>query len=154
MWPFKKKVTKPRDPAPCGYDETHYEWEDDGWSCPLCAAQEEKRKAEAELKRKAKVSAAAIREELLPEFEKLAEAMEETMKKVIAANTPATARAINRELKSRGIAAEVHQNRDYVYFSGPATERWVDSAVYVSRIADLTLEDWMREFDALNSQQR
>ncbi len=43
MWPFDKKVVKPvivtRPMPECG-DLEHYEWVDEGWRCPICAANE------------------------------------------------------------------------------------------------------------------
>lgn len=40
----KKKPEIERPAPPCG-DSEHYYWTDDGWPCPVCYSQRERRKA-------------------------------------------------------------------------------------------------------------
>jgi hypothetical protein len=58
IWPFKKRepvipfseFVKTLDPAPCGKQEEHYEWElGGGMPCPICVSIEKRKQKDAEL---------------------------------------------------------------------------------------------------------
>lgn len=64
MWPFKRKEKEAqataRKPSPCGDDEAHYRWKDDGWPCPRCVAIKKQRDREADEDRLARKIATQV----------------------------------------------------------------------------------------------
>lgn len=60
-----------------------------------------------------------------------------------------TLRQVNAAIQARGIAAELVKDRDYFWFFGDAVEHAYSTSVYVYRLNDLTLAEWMRELDAI-----
>ena len=55
---------------------------------------------------------------------------------------------VNRELKAQGITIRLRAGRGYYYFDGDAL-RWPSSSVYVYSASDLSVAQWLNEFDAL-----
>lgn len=58
---------------------------------------------------------------------------------------------VNRELKRRGHAERLKAGKDYYFFYDGGTNRWPQSGVYVYRAAELTVEEWLREYDRLKA---
>jgi hypothetical protein len=62
---------------------------------------------------------------------------------------------INHELTKRGHDAHLEKGAGYFYFHSGEAADWLDAAVRVRKINDLTLKQWMEEFarlKALNAQ--
>lgn len=62
---------------------------------------------------------------------------------------PITLAKVNAELASRGIRALLTNGDGYFYFRGGETADWLDKTVQVKRINDLTLEQWVAEYQRL-----
>ena len=56
--------------------------------------------------------------------------------------------AVNRALKLRGERARLRAGRGYYYFDGDGLA-WQSSSVYVNRAAELSVAEWLAEFEAL-----
>ena len=56
---------------------------------------------------------------------------------------------VNRALVAVGIQAELFRGQDYFYFQGPDVECSPRSIVYVPRLGDLSLADWVEEAQTL-----
>lgn len=54
-------------------------------------------------------------------------------------------KTVNKALKKAGIDAELFRGQDYFYFVGPDVENSPRSIVYVPRLTDLSLADWVEE---------
>lgn len=68
MWPKSKKVkSEDRPEPPCGDKNEHYRWEDDGWPCPLCRAEDRKRELQQKEERLATLIAQKVLEGLRKE---------------------------------------------------------------------------------------
>jgi hypothetical protein len=60
-----------------------------------------------------------------------------------------TRKAINDALRARGRDESLYPGDGYFYFGGGDAVDWLSSSVMVKRISDLTLDQWLREFDSL-----
>jgi hypothetical protein len=60
-----------------------------------------------------------------------------------------TRKMVNGALRSRGRDESLREGDGYFYFGGGEAVNWLTSSVMVRRISDLTLEQWLREFDSL-----
>jgi hypothetical protein len=60
-----------------------------------------------------------------------------------------TRKMVNDALRSRGRDESLREGDGYFYFGGGEAVNWLTSSVMVRRISDLTLEQWLREFDSL-----
>jgi len=58
---------------------------------------------------------------------------------------------VNRELRKRGHAERLKRGKDYYFFYDGGTSRWPVSGVYVYRAAELSLEEWMRQYEQLKA---
>lgn len=58
---------------------------------------------------------------------------------------------VNRALEAAGIQAELFRGQDYFYFVGPDVENSPRSIVYVPRLSDLSLADWVEESQTLKA---
>jgi hypothetical protein len=56
---------------------------------------------------------------------------------------------VNDALRARGRDQSLRQVEGYFYFGGGKAVNWLTSSVMVRRISDLTLEQWLKEFDSL-----
>ena len=61
---------------------------------------------------------------------------------------------VNAELARRGIEATLVNARGYFYFKGPEPSGWLDRTVRVKRICELTLQQWVGEYDRLRKMNR
>ena len=52
-------------------------------------------------------------------------------------------RTVNKTLSQYGIKAKLYNNRSYFYFWGDDVEAAPTTSVYVPRLNDLTLDQWM-----------
>jgi hypothetical protein len=60
---------------------------------------------------------------------------------------------VNAALKARGEEPRLRAGRGYYYFDGPAIA-WPSSSVYIYRADDLTLDQWLAEYDNLKGHAR
>jgi hypothetical protein len=54
-------------------------------------------------------------------------------------------RAVNRALAKEGIRGEINRGKGYFYFTGDDLENSSIGGVYVYRLNQLTLEQWLEE---------
>lgn len=57
-----------------------------------------------------------------------------------------TLKAVNLALIKSGASEELVKGKDYFYFSGGDTPEWDGTIVYVPRLNDLTLDEWVDEW--------
>ena len=60
-----------------------------------------------------------------------------------------TRKAINDALRARGRDESLYAGDGYFYFGGGEAVHWLSSSVMVKKLSDLTLEQWLHEFDTL-----
>lgn len=60
-----------------------------------------------------------------------------------------TTTIINRELAARGHAEQLHRGPGYWYFDSDDAVLWPQTSVWVMRLNELTLEQWLGERDIL-----
>jgi hypothetical protein len=60
-----------------------------------------------------------------------------------------TRKMVNDALRARGRDESLREGEGYFYFGGGEAVNWLTSSVMVRRISDLTLEQWLKEFDSL-----
>jgi hypothetical protein len=80
-----------------------------------------------------------------------------TSKLSVVKSTPAnpktnrtTAKAVNDALRARGREESLRRGGPYYfYFGGGEAVHWLSSSVIVSRLSDLTVKQWIQEFDRL-----
>jgi hypothetical protein len=60
-----------------------------------------------------------------------------------------TRKIVNDALRARGRDESLRGGEGYFYFGGGEAVNWLSSSVMVKRISDLTLEQWLKEFDSL-----
>ena len=60
-----------------------------------------------------------------------------------------TRKMVNDALRERGRDESLRQGDGYFYFGGGDAVNWLSSSVMVKRISDLTLEQWLKEFERL-----
>lgn len=56
-----------------------------------------------------------------------------------------TLNQINKELSKRNFAERLAKGEGYFYFVGGNCPNWIRTCVWVSRLKDLTLEQWIAE---------
>jgi hypothetical protein len=64
---------------------------------------------------------------------------------VVAATTPVTLRTVNQALRKAGITDELVKGAGYFYFVGEASN-WPKCSVYVYRVNQLTIPQWIEEY--------
>jgi hypothetical protein len=60
-----------------------------------------------------------------------------------------TRKMVNDALRARGRDESLREGEGYFYFGGGEAVNWLSSSVMVRRISDLTLEQWLKEFNSL-----
>lgn len=60
-----------------------------------------------------------------------------------------TRKMVNDALRARGRDESLYPGDGYFYFGGGDAVHWFSSSVMVKRISDLTLEQWLVEFNSL-----
>lgn len=60
-----------------------------------------------------------------------------------------TRKIVNDALRERGRQESLREGDGYFYFGGGEAVHWLSSSVMVRKISDLTLEQWMEEFEKL-----
>ena len=60
-----------------------------------------------------------------------------------------TRRMINDALRDRGRDESLREGGGYFYFGGGEAVNWLSSSVMVRKLSDLSLEEWLKEFDKL-----
>jgi hypothetical protein len=65
-----------------------------------------------------------------------------------------TRKMVNDALRAHGRDESLRQGDGYFYFGGGEAVNWLSSSVMVRRISDLTLEQWLKEFDSLLERDR
>ncbi len=60
-----------------------------------------------------------------------------------------TRKMINDKLRERGRDESLRPGDGYFYFGGDEAVNWLTNSVRVQRMSDLTLEQWLEEFDKL-----
>ncbi len=58
---------------------------------------------------------------------------------------------VNREMAKRGFTARLEKGEGYFYFHFGEAADWLDRTVRVRKINDLTLKQWMEEFQRLRA---
>lgn len=61
---------------------------------------------------------------------------------------------VNDALRARGCDESLNQGDGYFYFGGGDAVHWLSSSVMVKRISDLTLEQWLAEFESLREREK
>jgi hypothetical protein len=61
---------------------------------------------------------------------------------------------VNKALKARGVAEKLTRGNGYYYFRDGGTGCWPATSVYVYRADDLSVENWLSEYDQLSSDSR
>jgi hypothetical protein len=80
-----------------------------------------------------------------------------TSKLTVVKSTPArakanrtTTKAVNDALRARGRDESLRRGGPhYFYFGGGEAVHWLSSSVMMSRLSDLTVKQWIQEFDKL-----
>ena len=65
-----------------------------------------------------------------------------------------TRKLVNDALRERGRDESLYDGGGYFYFGGGDAVNWLNSSVQVKKISDLSLEQWMTEFDRLLAQDK
>jgi hypothetical protein len=60
-----------------------------------------------------------------------------------------TRKMINDALRKRGRDESLRAGDGYFYFGGGEAVNWITNSVQVERVSNLTLEEWLEEFDKL-----
>jgi hypothetical protein len=60
-----------------------------------------------------------------------------------------TRKMINDKLRERGRDESLRPGGGYFHFGGGEAANWLANSVRVERVSDLTLEQWLEEFDKL-----
>jgi hypothetical protein len=60
-----------------------------------------------------------------------------------------TRKMINDKLRERGRDESLRDGGGYFYFGGGEAVNWLTNSVRVRQLSDLTLEQWLEEFDKL-----
>jgi hypothetical protein len=62
---------------------------------------------------------------------------------------PLALKAVNAELKKRGLDVELAKGQGYFYFRSGDAANWLDTTVRVPTLSSLSLEQWIAEFERL-----
>ena len=60
---------------------------------------------------------------------------------------------VNKALSAKGYNDELFAGKGYWYFSGSAADKFPQSSVYVYRLNDLNLDQWIEAYESLRGQQ-
>lgn len=64
-----------------------------------------------------------------------------------------TRKILNDALRARGRGESLYPGDGYFYVGGGDAVHWLSSSVMVKKISDLTLEQWLQEFDSLQERE-
>jgi hypothetical protein len=64
----------------------------------------------------------------------------------------ASVAAVNAAIRASDGAETLTRGRDYYYFRGGDSARWPQTAVYVSRVDALTVNEWVQEWRVLKAE--
>jgi len=67
---------------------------------------------------------------------------------------PKTTKQVDKYLAEKGIATTLVRGNGYLYFSDEASLGWYSSSVAVARVSDLTLGQWLGEYNNLKNDYR
>ena len=62
-----------------------------------------------------------------------------------------TCASVNAALKKKGVAERLYRGKDYMYFSDGEAHTWEQTMVYVCSASDLTVAEWLEEYDRLKA---
>ena len=57
---------------------------------------------------------------------------------------------VNQKMKARGVAGSIRHRTGSYYFTGGTAASWPTSGVYIYRAAELTLAQWLAEYERLS----
>jgi hypothetical protein len=60
-----------------------------------------------------------------------------------------TRQMVNDALRTRGRDESLREGEGYFYFGGGDAVNWLSTSVMAKKLSDLTLEQWLEEFDKL-----
>ena len=60
-----------------------------------------------------------------------------------------TRKMVNDALRERGRDESLREGEGYFYFGGGEAVHWLSPTVMVKKLSDLSLQEWMREFDRI-----
>jgi hypothetical protein len=75
------------------------------------------------------------------------------MAKTNTRTNPTTAKAVNDALRARGRDESLRKGDGYFYFGGEAVN-WFSTGVQVRRLSDMTVKQWLQEFDRLMAREK
>ena len=61
-----------------------------------------------------------------------------------------TIKQINKAIKALGGQEELFKGEGYMYFAGGNSSNWEQTSVYVTRVNDFTIEQWIDEYEHLS----
>jgi hypothetical protein len=64
-----------------------------------------------------------------------------------------TRKIVNYALRARGRDESLREGDGYFYFGGGDAVNWLSTTVPVKRLSDLTVEQWLAEFDKLRQRE-
>jgi hypothetical protein len=56
---------------------------------------------------------------------------------------------VNDALRERGRDESLREGEGYFYFGGGEAANWLSPTVMVKKLSDLSLEEWLKEFDRI-----
>lgn len=65
-----------------------------------------------------------------------------------------TCASVNAALKKLGAEERLYRGKDYMYFGDGEAHTWPQTMVYVCSASDLTIAQWLEEYDRLKSAER
>jgi hypothetical protein len=60
-----------------------------------------------------------------------------------------TRKMVNDALRERGRDESLREGEGYFYFGGGEAVNWLSPTVMVKKLSDLSLEEWLKEFDRI-----
>jgi hypothetical protein len=60
-----------------------------------------------------------------------------------------TLKQINRALKNKGYEVELIKGEGYFYFEGRDADNLTSQGVYIPRLSDQSVEEWVKDFEIL-----
>lgn len=59
---------------------------------------------------------------------------------------------INAALAAKGAAERLFKGNGYFYFSEGSADSWYSASVFVNRLSQLTLKQWLAEYESLKEE--
>lgn len=66
--------------------------------------------------------------------------------------TKLTVATVNKELKRLGYSERLYRGDDYFYFADGNSHLWSEDSVYVAHAHELSLDQWVSEYERLKKQ--